>query len=84
MDITHPYHHPNLDHREEAVSILLVAVSPLKPDQEKVEGVAKLPTVPTPDLRGRSNLSAIFEREQLLLKEEEGNEDWIQYWWMSA
>ena len=63
-------HHPNLDHREEAVSILLVAVASVKPDQEKVEGVAKLVTVPAPDLRGRSSLNAIFEREQLLLKEE--------------
>ena len=44
-----------LYHGEETVSILLVAIASLKPNQQKVKGVAKLPTVPSPDLKTRSS-----------------------------
>ena len=56
----------HLDHREEAVSILLVTVPSLQPDQKKFKRVAKFFTVPSPDLKGRSSLRAMLERVELL------------------
>ena len=40
----------HLDHGEEAVRVLLVAVASVQPGQEQVKGVAELVTVASPDL----------------------------------
>ena len=40
----------HLDHGEEAVSVLLVAVASVQPGQQQVKGVAKLVAVASPDL----------------------------------
>ena len=41
----------HLDHGEEAVRVLLVAVASVQPGQQQVKGVAELVTVASPDLR---------------------------------
>ena len=40
----------HLDHGEEAVSVLLVAVASVQPGQQQIKGVAKLVAVASPDL----------------------------------
>ena len=40
----------HLDHGEEAVRVLLVAVASVQPGQQQVKGVAELVTVASPDL----------------------------------
>lgn len=60
----------HLDHGEEAIGILLVAVASVEPGQQKVEGVSKLLTGPRPDLKV-DQVRAIFLSEggQAWLKE---------------
>ena len=41
----------HLDHGEEAVRVLLVAVASVQPGQQQVKGVAELVTVASPDLK---------------------------------
>ena len=40
----------HLDHGEEAVRIILVAIASVQPGQQQVKGVAELVTVASPDL----------------------------------
>ena len=40
----------HLDHREEPVRVLLVAVASVQPGQQQVKGVAELVAVASPDL----------------------------------